>query len=281
MNTAYIARLYAFAVWNLDLWIWDCLLFVGLRNAVPSNWLLPWRLLMNWYSIESYILTDMNGVLNFQSMVYLLLPLSPSFDYFCCGNFCFIYFHSWCCWYWFVRLFAVARPCLFACAELHLKMQCSGHLFWMGCKVLMGLLGFGVGSFWVSRLGSSFFGTITSLHCYTPSKLQLLIVLVEYISQTICLLAAVNSGSLFFCILYGVVSEEQCGFLCRCPSKACVQTASRLEYVVHLSFSGLMVQFLESYGTRIALLPGLISLGFVAIKVQTGQPSLMTMQPGK
>ena len=47
MIAVYVVRLYVFAVWNLDSWIWDCLLVVDLRNVVPSNWLLPWRLLMN------------------------------------------------------------------------------------------------------------------------------------------------------------------------------------------------------------------------------------------
>uniref|UniRef100_A0A7C8ZS07 Uncharacterized protein n=1 Tax=Opuntia streptacantha TaxID=393608 RepID=A0A7C8ZS07_OPUST len=204
MIVVYVARLYAFAIWNLDSWIWDCLLVVDMRNVVPSNWLLPWRLLMNWCTIESYILIDMNGVLNFQSLVYLFLHLSRSSVYFCDGNLCIIYYHSWCCWYWVVWLLAVARPCLFASTELCLKMQCSGHLFWMGCQVLMGLLGFGVGSFWGEQVGFKLFWYCHPLHCCIPSKLQLLRILVENISLAICLLAAVNSGSFFwYFIWYG------------------------------------------------------------------------------
>ena len=76
MNTVYDARLYACAVWNLDSWIWDCLLFVDLRNVVPSNWLLPWRSMMNCYGTEKYILTDIYGVLNFKSLVLLKVSAS-------------------------------------------------------------------------------------------------------------------------------------------------------------------------------------------------------------
>ena len=42
MTAVYAARMHAVAAWNLESWLWDCLLFVDLINVVPSTWILPW-----------------------------------------------------------------------------------------------------------------------------------------------------------------------------------------------------------------------------------------------
>jgi len=79
----------------------------------------------------------------------------------------------------------------------------------MGCKVLMGLLGFDVGSFWGEQAGFKLFWYCHRFALWHTFEIAIIKSLSRRYFADHMVVSSFPFRLFVFCILYGMVSEEQ------------------------------------------------------------------------